>query len=90
MSDNPALTPEQLAGMRLGPEGLPADLAAALSERADEARTAARGIAISLRVDPDVLAAYKAGGPGWQTRMNEALARGAPRGPDRAKAAKRV
>ena len=28
---------------------------------------------IALRVDADVLAAYKAGGPGWQTRMNDAL-----------------
>jgi uncharacterized protein (DUF4415 family) len=28
---------------------------------------------IALRVDADVLARYKAGGPGWQTRMNAAL-----------------
>jgi uncharacterized protein (DUF4415 family) len=28
---------------------------------------------IALRVDADVLARYQAGGPGWQTRMNEAL-----------------
>jgi uncharacterized protein (DUF4415 family) len=28
---------------------------------------------IALRIDADVLAAYKAGGPGWQTRMNDAL-----------------
>jgi uncharacterized protein (DUF4415 family) len=32
---------------------------------------------ISLRVDPDVLAAFKASGRGWQTRMNAALARAA-------------
>ena len=29
--------------------------------------------AISLRVDADVLEKFKAGGPGWQSRMNEAL-----------------
>jgi uncharacterized protein (DUF4415 family) len=29
--------------------------------------------AISLRVDADVLDHYKATGPGWQSRMNEAL-----------------
>ncbi len=28
---------------------------------------------ISLRVEPDVLAFYKSGGPGYQTRMNNAL-----------------
>jgi uncharacterized protein len=31
---------------------------------------------IALRVDADVLARYKAGGPGWQTRMNEVLRAG--------------
>lgn len=29
--------------------------------------------AISIRVDADVLERYKALGPGWQARMNEAL-----------------
>lgn len=29
--------------------------------------------AISLRLDPDIVTAFKAGGDGWQTRMNEAL-----------------
>jgi uncharacterized protein (DUF4415 family) len=28
---------------------------------------------IAIRLDPDVLEAFKATGPGWQTRMNEAL-----------------
>ena len=32
---------------------------------------------ISLRVDADVLAHYKATGPGWQTRLNEALRKSA-------------
>ncbi len=30
-------------------------------------------VAVSLRLDPDVLAAFKAKGPGWQSRMNAAL-----------------
>jgi uncharacterized protein (DUF4415 family) len=29
--------------------------------------------AISLRVDPEVLDKFKADGPGWQRRMNDAL-----------------
>lgn len=28
---------------------------------------------VALRVDKDVLARFRAGGPGWQTRMNNAL-----------------
>lgn len=33
--------------------------------------------AISLRVDADVLEKFKAEGPGWQSRMNEALRKAA-------------
>lgn len=28
---------------------------------------------VAIRFDADVLAAFRAGGPGWQTRMNAAL-----------------
>lgn len=31
--------------------------------------------AVSLRLDQDVIAHYKKGGPGWQSRMNAALRR---------------
>ncbi|WP_118138347.1 BrnA antitoxin family protein [Oceanicella sp. SM1341] len=34
-------------------------------------------VAVSLRLDPEVVSRFKAGGPGWQTRMNEALRRAA-------------
>lgn len=30
-------------------------------------------LAVKLRLDPDILAAFKADGPGWQTRINAAL-----------------
>jgi uncharacterized protein (DUF4415 family) len=30
---------------------------------------------VTLRIDPDILARYKATGSGWQSRMNEALRR---------------
>ena len=29
--------------------------------------------AVTVRYSPDVLEAFKAGGPGWQARMNDAL-----------------
>ncbi|MCH8544987.1 MAG: BrnA antitoxin family protein [Alcanivorax sp.] len=32
-----------------------------------------RKVQVSLRLDPDVIAAFRATGPGWQTRMNNAL-----------------
>ena len=28
---------------------------------------------VAIRFDPEVLAAFRAGGPGWQTRINSAL-----------------
>lgn len=34
---------------------------------------------LSIRLPPDVIASWKASGPGWQTRMAEVLARHAPR-----------
>jgi uncharacterized protein (DUF4415 family) len=33
----------------------------------------------TLRLDPDVLEAYRREGPGWQTQMNEVLRRHMPR-----------
>lgn len=35
---------------------------------------------ISLRVDADVLESYRATGPGWQGRMNDALRKAMPKG----------
>ena len=40
-------------------------------------RAAAPKEAISLRLDPDVLSHYRATGPGWQSRINEALRKAA-------------
>jgi uncharacterized protein (DUF4415 family) len=40
-------------------------------------RRAAPKEAISLRLDPDVLQHFRAGGPGWQSRINAALRKAA-------------
>ncbi|MGU3539978.1 BrnA antitoxin family protein [Methylobacterium sp. A54F] len=79
VSDNPPLTDTELAAARPGPAGMPAAMAEAFLRRAGRPKAPVRRVPISLRVDPDVLAAYKADGPGWQTRMNETLRRGAAR-----------
>ena len=78
-----AQTPEGAAGLADGVlvrEGGPQAVRAALAARR------ARGpgkkppkVLLSLRLPADVLAAWKATGPGWQTRIAEDLSRHAPR-----------
>ena len=36
-------------------------------------KVAATKVSTTIRLDPDVLAAFKADGPGWQTRINQVL-----------------
>ena len=40
-------------------------------------KKAARKEAVNIRLDPDVLAHFRATGPGWQLRINEALRKAA-------------
>jgi uncharacterized protein (DUF4415 family) len=75
-ADNPELTDEQLKSLRPAKEVMPSALYEALVKRGrgrprlDES---AKKVIVKLRVDPDVLEAFKADGPGWQTRMNDIL-----------------
>jgi uncharacterized protein (DUF4415 family) len=41
---------------------------------------------VAIRIDSEVLGAFKAGGPGWQSRMNTALKEWLAEHPGRAKA----
>jgi uncharacterized protein (DUF4415 family) len=72
--DNPEWTEEDFARARPGREVLPPEVLAAF-DKARRKALASKGkkSLVSLRIDNDVLAKFKAGGPGWQTRMNEAL-----------------
>lgn len=85
--DAPELTDEELANARPASEGMPADIFAELSRRRPGQRGVGKRpakVAVTLRLDPDTLAAFKAGGPGWQTRINGVLrqaARALPREP---------
>jgi uncharacterized protein (DUF4415 family) len=74
VSDSPELTPADFKKARSGAEAFP-KLAA---RRRGRPKAEAPKVAVKIRVAPDVLAAYQAGGPGWQTRMHEALRKGAP------------
>jgi len=71
-ADNPELTDADLASMREA-SGVVPDLAK--SRRVRGPQKAATKTMVSLRLDADVLEKFKATGPGWQTRINEALRR---------------
>ena len=75
VSDNPDLTDAELAALRPASE-LPPDIYAALPRnRGGRPRAASPKVQLTLRIDRRVLDAYKATGPGWQTRMHDVLAR---------------
>lgn len=80
--DNPELTDEQLSNLRPAQEALPPELYAALAKRKPGQRGPGQRppkVSLTLRLDPAVVEAFKATGPGWQTRMNDVLAQGAPK-----------
>ena len=75
--DNPEWTEEDIARARPAAEVLPPEVLAAFAKPrgrppgSDKER-------ITIRVDKDVLARFRATGSGWQSRMNEALRKVAP------------
>ena len=75
--DNPRWTKEDFARAKPIEEVLPPEVIAAnfpkMTKRMGRPPSAAPKVPVNLRVDPDVLAAYKADGPGWQTRMHDVL-----------------
>ena len=76
--DNPEWTRERIRRARPAAELFP-DLVAYSKKRHRGQRGPQKKpvkVALKLRIDPDVIDAYKSGGPGWQTRMNEVLRRG--------------
>ena len=82
--DNPEWTEEDFARAQ-GPEALSDVELAAFPNTAKRlgrppASPEVKKAEVKLRLDPDVLAAWRASGPGWQTRMNEALRKAMPAG----------
>lgn len=82
--DNPEWTAEDVARARPASEVLPKFTGQAAT---DELLHRGRGrpakpnrkVNQTLRLDPDVLEAYRRAGPGWQALMNEVLRRHMPR-----------
>jgi uncharacterized protein (DUF4415 family) len=67
--DNPEWTKEDFAKAK--PLSAFPELEAALKRRGG--RPSQDKQQVTLRIDRDVLERFKAGGPGWQTRINDAL-----------------
>ncbi len=74
-AENPEWTPQKFARAKRVDQ-MPAEVRAALrSGKGRGPQKAPTKTLISLRLSPDVLAALKATGPGWQGRAEEALRR---------------
>ena len=71
--DAPEATDEQLAQAKPFSEVFPALAEAMRKNAGGRPKVENPKIAVSLRLDQDVVARFKASGPGWQTRMNSAL-----------------
>lgn len=77
--DFPPLTKEELASMRPFREVFP-ELAAKMEKdiaARGRPRVEAPKVAVTLRLDPDVLEKYKAGGKDWRTTMAAELRKAA-------------
>jgi len=71
--DAPEATDDQIARAKPFQEVFP-ELASNLRKNlGGRPRSENPKVAVSLRLDQDVVARFKAQGPGWQSRMNQAL-----------------
>lgn len=75
--DNPEWTEADFAAARPADEVHPPAVAAALVKNKGGRPRGSDKELVSIRLDRDVLERFRAGGPGWQTRMNDALRRAA-------------
>lgn len=71
--DAPEATEDQLAQAKRFTEAFPALAEAMRRNVGGRPKAENPKVAVSLRLDQDVVARFKASGPGWQTRMNSAL-----------------
>jgi uncharacterized protein (DUF4415 family) len=75
--DNPEWTEEDFAGATKFPSGLklkdvkPGELARLLPKRGPQ--RAPTKIPVSIRLSPEVISHFKAKGPDWQSKIDEAL-----------------
>lgn len=70
--DNPEWTEADFAAARPASE-LPPQVAAALTRNKGGRPKGSNKEQVALRLDKDLLARYRAAGPGWQSRINDDL-----------------
>jgi uncharacterized protein (DUF4415 family) len=70
--DNPEWTAADFAKAKPAADVLPADVLAKFGKTRGPQRTPTK-IPVSVRLDPRVVTYFKAKGPGWQTKIDEAL-----------------
>lgn len=75
--DNPEWTEADFAAARPADEVLPASVAAALVKNKGGRPRGSNKELVSIRLDRDALDRLRAAGPGWQTRVNEAVRKAA-------------
>jgi len=73
VSDNPELTDEQMSKAKPFAEALP-ELAASIRRGRGPNKAQTKRL-VSLRLSGQVIEKYKAGGPGWQSRIDQDLRR---------------
>lgn len=71
--DAPEATDEQLGQAKPFAELFPVLAEAMRRNAVGRPKAENPKVAVSLRLDPEIVARFKASGPGWQTRMNDAL-----------------
>ena len=75
--DNPEWTEEMFARAKAEEHLLPPIVRAMIRRPRGRPPLQVTKKEVKLRLDPDVLEAFKADGPGWQSRMNAALRKAA-------------
>ncbi|MFG1276567.1 BrnA antitoxin family protein [Xanthobacter autotrophicus] len=71
VSDTPEITPADMKKAKPFAEAFPV-----LAEKARQVRGAQKAptkVPVSIRLSPEVVEHFKAGGPGWQARIDDAL-----------------
>jgi uncharacterized protein (DUF4415 family) len=76
-SDAPEMTPEQAAKAKPFAEAFPTLAETMRKNVGGRPRLASPKVPVSIRLDQDVIAKFKATGPGWQSRINEVLRKSA-------------
>lgn len=78
-AENPAWTREEFRAARPAREVIPEAFSDAPSRRGRGPQKAPTKQLVSLRINPDTIATYRKTGRGWQSRIDEDLAKAAKR-----------